>query len=297
MKELIIKYSSKELEQKIIEIISFIKKKVRQDKVVIAISGGLDSDVVARLTAKAIDKSRIKLFIVIQREMEEVHISNARELASDLGITLHEIFLEDLPYNLIHAIGEADPIEEFNSNGLLDPSRAKCSIRTSILSTYQDRGYIVIGTSNRTEYETGFFLPFGDGVAHLKPIVHLYKTQVRQIAEYIGTNEKVIKQPASAGFWEGQTDLEDLAYWIYNEGPIKKQRIFNTEDDQNVLKIKNKLKIEYIDIALLAISKKCKDEDVCKYSKLPLNIVMKLRKLTVEAKRFKHRKLNEQIRY
>jgi len=297
MKEINVKLSQNQIDEEINKICLFIQEKVKQDKAVIAVSGGLDSDVIARLTVKAIGKSRIKLFIVIQKDLEDSHLQNARELALDLGIDLHEIHLEEFPLDLIRSIEKADSSENFNSEGLLDPSRAKCSIRTAILSTYQDRGYIVIGTSNRTEYETGFFLPFGDGIAHIKPIIHLYKTQVVQIAKQISTNIKVIEQPASAGFWKGQTDLEDLSYWIFNEGPIRNQRSFTESETQSVVKIKQLINTESIDTALFAFNNDLDDFDVSKYSNLPVEIITKLRKLTIEAKNFKHRKLNEQLDY
>lgn len=297
MKEINVIFSQNKIDEEINKICLFIQEQVKFDKAVIAVSGGLDSDVIARLAEKSLGKSRIKLFIVIQKDLEANHLQNARELASDLELELHEIHLEEFPFDLIRAIEQADSSENFNSKGLLDPSRAKCSIRTAILSTYQDRGYVAIGTSNRTEYETGFFLPFGDGIAHIKPIIHLFKTQVVQIAKQIGTNIKVIEQPASAGFWKGQTDLEDLSYWIYNEGPIRNQRSFTENETQSVMKIKQIISTESIDIALLGFSNKFDDYIISQCSSIPLEIINKLHKLTIEAKKFKHRKLNEQLDY
>jgi len=296
MKKIQIKFSPKDIERKVNDIINFIKNKTGNEKVVIAVSGGLDSDVVVRLAEKAVGKTRIKIFIVIQKDIEYHHLQNARELALELGIKLIEITIPELPYNLIKAMETADVSEGFNSSGLLDPARAKCSIRTAIFSTYQDRDYVVIGTSNKTEYETGFFLPFGDGIAHIKPIIHLYKTQVVQIAKYIGTNPKVIKQPASAGFWKGQTDLEDLAYWIFNEEPIKKERNFTSDEINKVNEIKIKLNTELIDIALYAFSNNCNDFETAQFSKLPVEIIEKLRKLTIVSVNFKHRNINERIK-
>lgn len=55
--------------------------------------------------------------------------------------------------------------------------------------------YAVTGTPNRLEYDQGFFVKLGDGAADIKPIAHLYKTQVYQIAEYLGVPEKVRNRP------------------------------------------------------------------------------------------------------
>lgn len=55
--------------------------------------------------------------------------------------------------------------------------------------------YAVCGTPNRLEYDLGFFVKQGDGMADVKPIAHLFKTQVYQIAEYLGVPEEIRSRP------------------------------------------------------------------------------------------------------
>src|SRR5688500_18005969 len=55
--------------------------------------------------------------------------------------------------------------------------------------------YAVAGTPNRLEYDQGFFVKQGDGAADLKPIAHLYKSQVFEIAEYLGIPETIRTRP------------------------------------------------------------------------------------------------------
>jgi len=55
--------------------------------------------------------------------------------------------------------------------------------------------YAVAGTPNRLEYDQGFFVKQGDGSADFKPIAHLYKTQVYQLAEYLGVPEEIRRRP------------------------------------------------------------------------------------------------------
>lgn len=59
----------------------------------------------------------------------------------------------------------------------------------------ESRNYAVLGTPNRLEYELGFFVRGGDGLADLKPIAHLYKTQVYALAAYLGIPEEICDQP------------------------------------------------------------------------------------------------------
>lgn len=286
----------KQIKYEIERIITFISEQLSSnEKAVIGVSGGLDSDVVARLTAKAIGGDRLKLFVVIQQDMDPNHLLNARSLANELKVNLVEINLVNFPFEFIKAMQQGDPIERFKPDGLLDPSRAKCSIRTVIFSTYQDRGYVVVGTSNRTEFETGFFLPLGDGLAHIKPIIHLYKSQIRQIGETIGSNKKVLDQPASAGFWLGEEDLEDTAYWLYNQGPIGQEIDFNEAAEKEVLRIRSFLTTEALDYGLLGLSQNLGESLISESSQLPIDVINRLKKLTEAAKIRKHRPLGIHI--
>lgn len=281
------------IKEEIVRIELFIKKALKGNPAVVGISGGLDSDVVARIVHRVMGTELLKLFLVIQQKMEKRHIENARKLAVDLDVNLKEIDISDLPEIFISRLSQADAEENFLPKGLIDPSRAKCSLRTPIFSTYQDRGYIVVGTSNRTEIETGFFLPFGDGIAHLKPIAHLYKSQVRQLASHIGTRQEVMDQPASAGFWEGETDLEDIAYWLYNKGPIKQERNFSEEDDNEVRYILEELTTEKVDMVLYALnSVGVSDKKIHEQTRMSVNVISLFRQLVREASNFKRRPYN-----
>jgi NAD+ synthase len=55
--------------------------------------------------------------------------------------------------------------------------------------------FAVVGTPNRLEYDQGFFVKNGDGAADIKPIAHLYKSQVYQLAEYLGVPETIRTRP------------------------------------------------------------------------------------------------------
>ncbi len=272
-----------------VRIVNALRHELDGVSAVIGLSGGLDSDVVARLTVEAVGAARVKLFTVLQEGMEDRHVRQARQTADDLGIPLRTVDLGGIPRGFVEAMSAADPDEAFQPDGLLDPARANCSLRTVILSTYQDRGYVVVGTSNRTEIETGFFLPFGDGIWHFGPIAHLFKTEVVSLAHVAGTRQEVILQPPSAGFWPGQEDLEDLAYWLHNGGPIGRQRVFTEEDDAQVQDIRAQLTLERIDRALLALAKGRSDVEASAASALPLVLVERLRLVREGAMRSKRR--------
>jgi len=284
------------MKKEIEKIIDFIKSNFdKNEKSVIAVSGGLDSDVITRLTYKALGKDKIKLFIVLQSDMEMSHLQNARELAKELKLTLIEISLQDIPYQIVSSVQEADNGEGFNKDGLLDTSRTKVALRTVINSIYQDKGYKVVGTSNKTEIELGFFLPFGDGIAHLKPIAHLYKSDVFKMAKELGTNIKVLTQPPSAGLWVGEQDLEDMSYWIYNEAPIQKEIDFTEDDIEKVEKIYAELSIEKLDLALLMIADKQKNKKIYENTFFRISTIVKLKKLLENSRIIKQEALGKKL--
>jgi NAD+ synthase len=77
--------------------------------------------------------------------------------------------------------------------GIVAATNFKQRIRKMLEYYHADRlNYAVIGTPNRLEYDQGFFVKCGDGAADIKPIAHLYKTQVYQLAEYLGIPEEII---------------------------------------------------------------------------------------------------------
>ena len=281
--------SNEQVSQEISRIICFLKTHLEGEKVVVGLSGGLDSDLTARLCKEAIGSSRIKLFIVLQDDMDPKHLKNAWVTAEDLGNSLVEINLRDYPFRFLQVLEKADSFEKFRPSGLIDPARMKCSIRTAVFSTYVDRGYVVIGTVNRTQFEVGMTMPFGDGASHIMPIFHLYKTQERLLAPHLGVHNSVLEQPASSGSWLGAEELEDISYWIYHKRPIIQEIPFSNIDKEEVRRIRQCLTTERLDLALLGLSKKISDHEISELSGLPHDIVGKLRQLTDAVKSLKHR--------
>lgn len=80
--------------------------------------------------------------------------------------------------------------------GIVAATNMKQRTRKQFEYYHADRlNYAVIGTPNLLEYDQGFFVKNGDGAADVKPIAHLYKSQVYQLAEYLGVPEEVRRRP------------------------------------------------------------------------------------------------------
>lgn len=273
-------------------ICRFIKEFVQEDeRVVVPVSGGMDSDVVARLCVDALGAGRVKLFLVQQSDMEARHRENAERLAQDLQIPLAVISLERMNEDLMAALEQGEPEDIFSVSRFLDPAKAKCSVRSSVISSYQDKGFLIAGTTNRTEWELGFFLTFGDNMAHFKPVEHLYKSQVRLLGEFIGTRKEVLEQEPSAGFWSGQTDREDLAYWVINDGPILYPRSFSEKEEELAQRWKEKLRAETVDFCLQRFHENWDDLAVAGAAGLETAIVTGLRHIVEKAAKYKRRQI------
>ena len=118
--------------------------------------------------------------------------------------------------------------------GILSASNFKQRVRKMLEYYHADRlNYAVAGTPNRLEYDQGFFVKLGDGAADTKPIAHLYKTQVYQMAEYLNVPAEIRQRPPTTDtcsmpqsqeefFFSLPYDRMDLCLYGKNHGvPIK----------------------------------------------------------------------------
>lgn len=139
-------------------------------------------------------------------------------------------------------------------------------------------------------------LHFGDNLANFKPIEHLYKTDVIKIARLLNSRDEVINQSPSAGFWKNQEDLEDIAYWIINEGPIIIPKQFNDIEISQAEEITKKLSWEKLDMCLKMIRKDKDIKNIVRIVELPIEIINGIIEITKKAKKYKSRKILVSLR-
>jgi len=138
---------------------------------------------------------------------------------------------------------------------LISAMNYKQRIRKSIEYYHADRfNYAVIGTANRVEYDQGFFVKNGDGSADIKPIAHLYKTQVYHIARFLNVEQSVLEQtPTTDTYSLPQSQDEfyfplpfpdmDYALWALNHNvPIIELGDFLGMEDSEVEWIYNDIR-------------------------------------------------------
>ncbi len=247
----------------------------RRRGTVVAVSGGIDSSVVAALCVHALGPERVLALQLPESESSDETVPLSSELIASLGVDSR---LEDISPAL-EALGcyrrRDDAVRRvFGDYGpgyrskivlpsVVDSDRYRIysiviqapdgTTRTRRLTTeayleivaatnfkqrtrkaleyfHADRlNYAVAGTPNRLEYDQGFFVKLGDGAADLKPIAHLYKTQVYALAEYLGVPEAIRTRPPTTDtysmpqsqeefYFSLPYDLMDLCLYGHNNG-------------------------------------------------------------------------------
>jgi NAD+ synthase len=222
---------------------------------VVAVSGGIDSAVVAYLCAQALGPERVFALLMPERDSSPESLRLGRLVADSLGVRyaiedispilqgtrcyerrdasvrevvpdLREgdkwkIVLPNLVnadrYSVFSAVVQSERGEIRKTRltataclGVVAATNFKQRVRKMMEYYYADLfQYAVAGTPNRLEYELGFFVKNGDGSADLKPIAHLYKSQVYQLAAYLGVPDEIqSRMPTTDTYSLDQTQEE-----------------------------------------------------------------------------------------
>jgi len=185
------------------KIAKWIKNRVEEAKaegVVVGLSGGVDSSVVAVLAKKAMGDN--VLGVIMPCHSTHIDERYAYLVANKLNIKTEKVDLSSVYDNFLKILPSGKEMALAN----LKP-------RLRMITLYyfaNNLNYLVAGTGNRSEITVGYFTKYGDGGVDILPIGGLLKTQVRRLARELGVPEEIIKRVPSAGLWKGQTDEREL---------------------------------------------------------------------------------------
>ena len=173
--------------------------------IVVGLSGGIDSAVVAALGTRVFKDGALGLIMPCHSDSGDV--ADALLVAGHLRMPYKTIDLTPAFDVLASAIEAALPISEMAYANL------KARLRMATLySVAQSTGRLVCGTSNRSEWEIGYFTKHGDPASDLLPLLDLLKCEVRAVAHFLGLPDFVIKKAPAAGLWAGQTDEKEIGF-------------------------------------------------------------------------------------
>lgn len=235
-----------------------VLRRFRRRGVVVGLSGGIDSSVVAALSVRALGKDRVVGLFMPEADSSGESLRLGRLLAESLGIRAEleditailtaagcyrrrdeairsvapeygegwksKIVLPDLigsgQYAFFSVVVESPGGVQTRTRltseaylGIVAATNFKQRTRKMLEYYYADRlNYAVAGTPNRLEYDQGFFVKLGDGAADVKPIAHLYKSQVYQMAEALGVPEEIRRRPPTTDTYSLAQSQEEFYF-------------------------------------------------------------------------------------
>ncbi len=187
----------------------FIKEYVENSGatgIVLGLSGGIDSNTIAALSALAVGGDRVLGLMLPEKETyNPKDIEDAKVVAEKFGIKTQICDITPALEGFYKSI----PI--FDSADRLCKGNIKARSRMIYLYYYANKlNRIVCGSSDKSESMMGYFTKWGDVAADISPIMDLYKTQVRKLAEHIGIPKKLAAKPATPALWPNQSAEGEL---------------------------------------------------------------------------------------
>jgi NAD+ synthase len=202
--------------QRVIE--GFIRGQLRQagfERAVLALSGGIDSALVAYLVASAIGPEQLLCVLMPYRTSSPDSKADAEAVVQALGCASEVVDITPMVDGYFGVDSDASALRRGNF-----AARMRMSVVYDRSVTWSG---LVVGTSNKTEGLIGYTTIFGDNASAFNPIGDLYKSQVRQLAVAMGVPTTIIRKAPSADLWPGQTDegeggfsypmLDRLLFW------------------------------------------------------------------------------------
>ena len=202
---------SEQNHQKTVEEISdFIKHVIKEAKAlgtVVGLSGGVDSSLTVALCVKALGKNKVLGITMPTDFTPKEDMDDAQDLAKKLGIETKNIDISPICKNFFQAL----KVSNKDSEKKVARGNIIARVRMIILYYYANiQNYLVAGTSDRSEALIGFFTKYGDGGADFYPCIHLYKTQMREIANYLNIPRKISYKPSSPQLYPGHKATDEI---------------------------------------------------------------------------------------
>ncbi|MCG2704690.1 MAG: NAD+ synthase [Candidatus Omnitrophica bacterium] len=189
------------------ELIKFIKETVQKSgakKLILGLSGGMDSAATAYLSVLALGRENVIAVLMHYKDFDKEGAELADLMVKNLGIKSYNVDIAPGVDAYFKNFPDADDIRRGNKM-----ARERMSV---LYDLSKKEEALVIGSGNKTEISLGYCTLHGDTACALNPLARLYKTDILKLAEELGVPESVIKRKPTAGLWKGQTDEEELGY-------------------------------------------------------------------------------------
>ena len=190
----------REVEERITRFIKEYVENSGADGIVLGLSGGVDSNTIAALSSLSIGGERVMgLLLPEQETFNQKDISDAMNVADKFGLKTQVYDITPVLESFYKAIPVFDPADKLCKGNI------KARTRMIYLYYYANKlNRIVCGSSDKSETMMGYFTKWGDIAADISPIMDLYKTQVRKLAEHLGVPKELATKPSTPALWPQQ---------------------------------------------------------------------------------------------
>jgi NAD+ synthase len=253
-----------EVEAKIKRFIKDYVAKAKAKGIVLGLSGGIDSCTAAALSALAISGEKVLGLMLPEKETHNAKdIKHAELVAKKFGFKTEMIDITSTIESFCNSIPIFDPADNMCKGNV------KARTRMIYIYYYANKlNMLVCGSSDKSETMMGYFTKWGDVAADISPIMDLYKTQVRKLAQHVGVPKEIVSKPSSPALWPGQTAEKELG-----------------------------IKYELLDLILYGLEHFMKTEEIAKQLSLEKELVDRIKDRWLSAEHKRRMLLTAKIEY
>jgi len=193
------------------KLVLWLQDRVKQARcrgVVLGMSGGIDSSVLAVICQRAFPQGTIGVIMPCHSNPEDEE--HARVVAGKFSISTRMVVLDNAFDTMLLTLPD-----DLNGQATIRLAEANLKARLRMLTLYyfaNRLNYMVVGSGNRSELAVGYFTKHGDSGVDVLPLGNLVKAEVGELAHFLGVPQVIIDKPPSAGLWVGQTDESEMGF-------------------------------------------------------------------------------------